>query len=174
MYVRGFSQMPVAAQAVARARRSAAAVRVQAGASLVEILVSVLILTLGLLGMAAMQTRALQGNLSAGQRSQATMLSHYIMDVMRVDRERARGGDYNTGTTPVCASGGFGSGTLANNTLTDWTSRVKSTIGRSDDATTCVRVTCQPDYACVVEIFWDDSKVNGGLAEQSVVVSSRV
>jgi type IV pilus assembly protein PilV len=157
-----------------RVRRS----RVQRGATLIEILVSVLILTLGLLGMAALQTRAIQGNLSAGQRAQAIMLSHYILDIMRVDRENAKGLAYNT--VKACSASAFSGTTLAKKSLYEWTTIVKGTLGRPDDGTTCVRVKCTAEYECTVEIFWDDSKASGnsnagaGLSNQVVTVSSRV
>ena len=44
----------------------------QAGSSLIEVLVTLLIFSVGLLGLAAMQLNALQGSADSGQRSQAT------------------------------------------------------------------------------------------------------
>ena len=67
------------------------------GATLIEILVALLILSLGLLGMAGLQARAVKGNHSAMQRTQAVMMSYYILDAMRVDRANAKAGNYNRG-----------------------------------------------------------------------------
>jgi len=50
---------------------------------MIEVLVAVLVLAIGLLGVAALQTNALKNNQSAFQRSQASMLAYYMMDAMR-------------------------------------------------------------------------------------------
>lgn len=143
------------------------------GASLIEVLVAVLVLSLGLLGMAGLQSRAVKGNHSSLQRSQAVMLSHYVIDVMRVDRESAKGGSYNTGTNFICDPAAFGGSSLAQTTLNGWLGSVKANIGRADDTTTCARIVCDADYACTVQIRWDDSR-GGGLSNETLVISSRV
>lgn len=145
----------------------------QRGATLIEILVAVLILSFGFLGMGALQARAIKGNISAGQRTQATYHAQYMLDVLRVDREHARGGDYNTGSSHVCDPTAFGTGSLANNARTQWLTLVKQTMGRPNDTTTCAQIQCDADYNCTVTIEWDDSPA-GGLANQTVVLSSRV
>lgn len=145
----------------------------QYGASLIEVLVAVLILSLGLLGMAALQSRAVKGNISSGQRAQAIMLSHYILDVMRVDRENARGGLYNTGANFICDPTAFAGANLADTSRRGWLSAVKQNMGRADDNTTCAHIACDADFACTVQIRWDDS-LSGGLANQTFVIASRV
>lgn len=143
----------------------------ESGATLIEILVTVLILSFGMLGMAALQTRALQGSQSSVQRSQAIMLSNYIMDAMRVDRESAKGGDYNTGANPICGPSGVTGATLAKNNMRDWLTAAQLGLGVASDATTCGFISCDGSYACTVRIQWDDRKA-GGLAEQKVEVRS--
>jgi type IV pilus assembly protein PilV len=143
------------------------------GASLIEVLVAVLILSLGLLGMAALQSRALKGNISSGQRAQAVMLSHYLLDVMRVDRESARGGLYNTGANFICNPNAFNGATLAETSRRDWLTAIKQNIGRDDDNTSCASVACDADFVCTIQIRWDDT-LSGGLANQTIVIASRV
>lgn len=80
----------------------------QAGAGLVEVLVAVLVLSVGLLGMAGAQLVSLRNNHSAWLRSEATLATYDIMDRMRANRDRALAGDYDialgaaapNGTTP--------------------------------------------------------------------------
>lgn len=72
---------------------------------MIEILVSVLILAIGLLGLASMQVVGLKNNQSAYLRSQASMLAYDIADRMRANRTRAlENGDYDNldtnGSTP--------------------------------------------------------------------------
>lgn len=80
----------------------------QSGFSLVEVLVSLLILSLGLLGLAALQSNGMKATHSAYLRTQATQYAHDILDRMRANREAARAGEYNltlTAAAPVCTSG---------------------------------------------------------------------
>lgn len=55
------------------------------GFTLIEVLISMIILAIGLLGLAALQTTGLRNNLSAYNRSQATQLAYDIADRMRAN-----------------------------------------------------------------------------------------
>ncbi|WP_420390581.1 type IV pilus modification protein PilV [Marinobacter sp.] len=59
---------------------------VHAGIALIEVLVAVLILGVGLLGMAAMQVQSSQMTNGAEQRTQAVLLTADIMDRIRSNR----------------------------------------------------------------------------------------
>jgi len=60
----------------------------QAGFTLIEILVAMLILAIGMLGIAAMQLRGLQYNHDAYLRSQVNLLAYNISDRMRLNRDK--------------------------------------------------------------------------------------
>jgi len=60
-------------------------VKRQSGATLIEILVSVLVLSIGMLGMVSLQARAMQFNTSALYRSQANTMAYNIIDLMRAN-----------------------------------------------------------------------------------------
>ncbi len=66
------------------------------GMTLVEVLVALLVLSIGLLGIAALQTTGLRSTQTAGARSQAVMLSYDIIDRMRANRQEAIAGTYDT------------------------------------------------------------------------------
>lgn len=68
--------------------------RSQRGMTLVEALVALLVLCIGLLGVAGLQIQALRANHGAYLRSQATMLAHDITDRMRANRPAALAGAY--------------------------------------------------------------------------------
>jgi len=74
------------------------------GFSLIEVLVTMVVIALGLLGFAAMQAQSLKSNRIAMQRSQATILAQDIIERMRVNKSAATGGSYNLGVG-VPASG---------------------------------------------------------------------
>jgi type IV pilus assembly protein PilV len=76
------------------------------GFTLVEALVALVVLSIGLLGVAGMQMVGLRGNLSAASRTQANYLADDMIDRMRANYTAARNGEYNvalgatlTGTT---------------------------------------------------------------------------
>ncbi|NRF48503.1 type IV pilus modification protein PilV [Pseudomonas stutzeri] len=57
----------------------------QQGASLIEVMIALLIFTVGLLGLAAMQLNALQSTSDSGQRSQAAWLMNDLAERMRAN-----------------------------------------------------------------------------------------
>jgi len=61
----------------------------QNGFSLVEVLVAMLILAIGLLGLAALQTQGVRFNNDAFVRTQGTTIAYDIIDKMRVNRDNA-------------------------------------------------------------------------------------
>ena len=153
--------------------------KTQRGASLIEVLVALLITSFGLLGMAALQARAIKGNHSSMQKTQATMISYYILDAMRVDRASAKALAYNTGSLvagkigPICNPAAVTGTTLADNNLKAWITALKAEIGNSADTTTCGAVLCDADGLCSVQVQFDDTPL-GGLGAQIVETSTRL
>ena len=67
----------------------------QRGVGLIEILVAVLVLSIGLLGLAGLQLRTLRNNQSALERGIAVVETHALADALRADRTNARNGLFN-------------------------------------------------------------------------------
>ncbi|MGY1459552.1 MULTISPECIES: type IV pilus modification protein PilV [unclassified Luteimonas] len=139
------------------------------GVSLIEVLVSVVIIAIGLLGIAAMQSMALRGAQSSLESSQAVMQTNSIMEAMRANRFNAA--QYNTAGMECDVPAG---GTLAQNDQRDWISALKDSIGQgaAADTTTCGQITDCPDD-CVVTVQWDDARA-GGAQTRQVVTESRI
>lgn len=141
------------------------------GAGLIEVLVAVLIMAIGLLGIAAMQATALRNSQSALERSQAVVQTYSIVDAMRANRDVALAGGYNLGMT--CEPLGAG-GSLVANDQAAWIDDLKATMG----STACGQVGCDAAGACTVTVQWDDSRAgpqgDAGEAEQSVVTQTRI
>jgi len=72
----------------------------QRGVGLIEVLIALLVLSIGLLGLAALQTQALKFNQGAFLRTHATTLAYDVLDRMRANREQA-----STTTSYVTAAG---------------------------------------------------------------------
>lgn len=73
------------------------------GFSLVEVLVAIVVLSIGLLGLAGLQTTSLKANNSAYQRTQASIMANEILDRMRANRVGVQAGFYDNpyATTPA-------------------------------------------------------------------------
>jgi type IV pilus assembly protein PilV len=86
------------------------------GLTLIEVLIALVILSIGLLGLAGLQTISLQFNTSAYYRSQATTLSYSLVDRMRANRQGALANAYNgvfEDPPPACNPLGLTGGTPA-------------------------------------------------------------
>ena len=70
-------------------------VKIENGFSLVEILVSIFISSIGLLGFAALQGASLKYNHNAYVRSQAILLAYDMADRIRTNRSGKENGDYD-------------------------------------------------------------------------------
>lgn len=69
-------------------------IRSDAGASLLEVLVALFVLSIGLLGLAGLQTISLRFNHQSYERTQATLLTSYIVDRMRANPAGVRLNSY--------------------------------------------------------------------------------
>lgn len=78
----------------------------QAGLSLIEVLITVVLVSIGLLGLAGLQLMTVQNTNSAAERFEATTLARNILERMRANRQQARNGQYNI--TLGAAPGGSG------------------------------------------------------------------
>ncbi|VAW79511.1 Type IV fimbrial biogenesis protein PilV [hydrothermal vent metagenome] len=89
----------------------------QTGFTLVEVMVAVLVLSLGLLGLAGMQATSLKNNSVAAARGQATLLAYDMIDRMRANKTVALAGSYDNALDTAPTSGG--SDCQANNATCD-------------------------------------------------------
>ena len=121
----------------------------QAGFTLIEVLIAFFILSIGLLGLAGLQTTGLKSNHSAYLQTQASIYANDIIERMRANRSSALDADYDiadTTATPPSAPGA----TIAVQDLNQWRTLV-STLpsGASSVTNNSGKVT--------VVISWNDS-----------------
>lgn len=76
------------------------------GYSLIEIMVALVVLSIGLLGLARMQLTGLRYANSAAQRFEAVSSAHEILERMRVNRASALSGAYNVAVGSASAASG--------------------------------------------------------------------
>ena len=129
--------------------------RHQQGFTLMEVLVAVIVLAIGLLGLAGLQATGLKSNHSAYLRSQATHLAYDVADRMRANRTAARSGDYDIDLGDT-ASGS----TMAATDLIAWKNSVTQLLPSGDGS-----VAVADDIAVII-IQWDDTRAGGSATEQ--------
>jgi type IV pilus assembly protein PilV len=148
------------------------------GFSLVEVLVALLVLSIGLLGISKLVLISARANDSAYLRSQATVLAYSILDAMHANRQAAIAGNYAI----AAASGAVDPGVQCNNaapctnTLTlaqydlyQWKQRLLA-LGPSGDGTVAMAAVTDPvsgttSTTATITVSWDDT-----VAQQSMGV----
>jgi len=130
----------------------------QHGFTLLEVLIALLILSIGLLGLAALQTTGLRSNQMASMRTLATEAAYDITDRMRANPVGVAAGEY------VIALGDAPADTSATGTaLTDlnaWRERVERLPGGASEITQCDETstpTCD-GLTHVITVYWDEAR----------------
>src|SRR3546814_17056885 len=98
----------------------------QRGVGMIEVLVSVLVLSVGLLGIALVQTRALANNNSSMGRSLATVATYSILEAIRADRANLAAYSDISVEGGSCADGGS---TLHEHKINAWCKELADTLG---------------------------------------------
>ncbi len=129
---------------------------------MIEVLVAVVVLSLGALGVAGMQAAGMRSNHSSFYRATAAELVHDMADRMRVNRAAARSGLYNRALGDPVPTGT----TLAERDLAEWLARIAALpSGDGSIAIDNSRVT--------ITVSWDDRRA-GGDANATFVMSTEV
>ena len=136
-----------------------AARRAHAGVSLVEALVALLVLSIGLLGLANLQLTAIRNAHSAHLRSQASILAQDILDRIRANRANATA--YNIALSAAAPTGT----SVAEKDLKAWLDSLAGSLPQGDGA---VNVTTAGSTTTVtVTIQWNDSRGLDGAATKT-------
>lgn len=146
----------------------------QQGFSLLEVLITMLIVSFGLLGIAGIIVTSLKNNQSSYARSQASLMVNDIVDRMRANRSGAEASPspYNLALTAAAPVGGD----IASDDLAQWRATLATNLPSGtgavavDDTTKKVTVTVQ----------WDDAHGTAdtahgvGTSAQQVVLEARL
>jgi|CXWL01.1.fsa_nt_gi type IV pilus assembly protein PilV len=138
----------------------------QGGVGLIEVLVSVLVVTVGLLGAAALQATAMRNNQGSYERTQNSILTQGIFDAMRANMAGVAANGYSTGgwvcTAPASAD-------LASSDIARWITSLHTQI----HAGACGSIDCAAGV-CTVGVRWDDSRATGGSATQAIEMRAQL
>lgn len=140
--------------------------RRQAGFTMIEVLVALLIIVLGLLGLAGLQVRIQQAEFESYQRTQALVLLHEMVDRINVNRitaqcfaltNAAAGTPFlgvGSGALPVCGSGTAAENASAAAAMAEWDGLLKGAseikggnqVGAMVDARGCVSYDAASEF----------------------------
>lgn len=123
-------------------------IKTNKGFTLLEVLITMVVMSLGLLGFAGLQMASLKNSASAYQRSQATVLTYDMLDRMRANRAQAVAGTYNIAFG--ASSGGSG---VAGDDLVAWKAVVENNLPGGDAA-----ITVDAAGNALVQIRWGDKR----------------
>jgi type IV pilus assembly protein PilV len=141
-----------------------------AGFSLLEVLIALVILSVGLLGIAALISTALKSNSSAYMRTQATALAYNIIDRMRANLPETENLSYNitmpasASTAPpptTCTSGACTSSQLATYDIAQWEYDLAQQLPQGRGAVAAA--TAGGIMAVTVTVLWNDSRAHDSL-----------
>ena len=142
--------------------------RKQHGFSMLEALVTLVIVSLGLLGIAGIIANSLKVNQGAQIRSQASWLANDIIDRMRANRKTAEGGAYVLASCAAAPAGG----TVANDDLSQWCAAVAAALPTGTGTVAVVNTVV--NTVVTVTVQWDDTRAVGGIAAEQFVVGTRL
>lgn len=143
--------------------------RIESGSSLLEVMIAVLVLAIGMLGLAALSSVTIKNSNSAAARSQAVVHVYSLFDTLRLDRAQASAGAFNVSDW-TCAAASDPDPGNDYSVFNGWLAQVQSSLG---DPSACGRLVCGTE-SCTAGIRWDDSRGTGGSSELEIQTTSRL
>jgi type IV pilus assembly protein PilV len=137
----------------------------QRGVALLEVLIAFFVLSIGLLGLAALQIRTVQFNQGSYQRSQATILAYDMLDRMRLNKTAASGNEYNLAWTNASQ----GTGTIAKKDLTAWLASISVLLPDGQG-----QIDCDSYRICDVSVRWTDRFAATAGTMEEITITSQI
>jgi type IV pilus assembly protein PilV len=123
------------------------------GFSLIEVLITILIFAVGLLGMAALQAVSMRSNQSANFRTQATALAYMIIDRMHANADAIARGGYLAGLEAGdCATGPDDGAETAAYDIAEWRQQLACQLPEGQGA------IWSESNGVHVQITWTDAR----------------
>lgn len=136
------------------------------GFSLLEILIAVLVLSVGVLGLAGLQVLGLKEGQTSYQRSQAILLAYEMADRIRANRVAAAAGNYvlsaSTGAAAAATDCKSSSticsfAEMAAYDLRDWDQRVRNGLPTGRASIACIG-GCAIGKRQQISVMWDENR----------------
>ena len=135
--------------------------KLQSGFGLVEVLVALLIVSIGLLGIASLQLTALKNTGSSMERSQAVIQTYSYLEVLRAHP----GNELSLEVPLTCDEENLASTKVVQR---EWIRQLRASLGPQ----ACGKAECLGGGKCTITIQWDDSRAEGGSTTQQLVTET--
>ncbi|WHZ19229.1 MAG: hypothetical protein OJF55_001378 [Rhodanobacteraceae bacterium] len=157
---------------------------------MLEVLIAILVFSLGVIGLAGLLIFAIQSNHVAYLRTQATFLAHNMAARMGANPAGLWAGDYN-GNYPVSAStascsAGCNPQQLANYDMAQWSTQLTTFLPNVSGNITCsttglnyvpngTQVDMRPPYGgtCTMTLSWNEAGGAGGAQQASLAAGTQ-
>lgn len=128
--------------------------RHQRGVTLIEVLITMVVLAIGLLGFSALQTVAMKSNRTALYRSYATMAAYDVLDCMRANHKAAREHNYDIAFDDAAPTS---TSTIADADLKSWLDALATNLPDGDG-----QIVVDSNGVATVEVQWSEgTKADG-------------
>ena len=142
----------------------------QAGVSLLEVLIAVLVLSVGLLGIAGLQTANMRNTQSAHQRTVAVLLASSMSERIRANPNAAIAGSFALSLTCTALSAGASIQSVEH---ANWMTEIRTNLGALD--TSCGEVLYDAaTFTYTVNVYWDDTRAVGGKSDMNITHVVRI
>jgi len=125
--------------------------RKNSGFTLLEVLIALLVLAIGLLGLAALQTTGLRSNQMATIRTLATQIAYDMTDRMRANPTGMAASEYVIATNETPADPPV---TRADIDLTEW----RAQVARLPGGLSSITQTAGPPVTHDITVYWDEER----------------
>lgn len=126
----------------------------QSGFTLLEVLVAMLVLSIGLLGLAGLMASSMRNNQSAYHSTQATWFAYDILDRMRANRAGALAGNYSAALSSPACSMAAPAGSIAAQDIGGWKNMIACALPEGDGSI----VVNGANRRVTVTVQWNDSR----------------
>jgi type IV pilus assembly protein PilV len=120
----------------------------QKGFSMVEVLIAAVVLSVGMLGVAGLQIRALRHNQSSLERALAVVEIHAMADALRADRINAANGVFDITLAAADPTGT----TFAATAVAGWRANLRNELGAGATGS----VDCDGSNRCLITVRWEE------------------
>lgn len=136
-------------------------IKAQSGFTLVEIMVAMLVLAIGLLGLAGLQANGLRQNTNALYRTFAMMQAYDMADRIRANETGRRNGAYDTITTGIPAAQNCTAAVCTPNEIAaydahEWNNTNAQLLPSGTGSVSVAGVA--PDQMFTVTVMWDEER----------------
>ncbi|HBH36681.1 MAG TPA: type IV pilus modification protein PilV [Gammaproteobacteria bacterium] len=135
------------------------------GSSLLEVLVTMVILSIGLLGYGGMQVSSMRSTETGRMRSEVIALASDISDRLKANQQQAKAGAYNgslsgSSSPPDCSSNACTAQQMSKQDLSNWHQRLSTLAdGKGDITKTAITVDGIDSTLMTISLCWNERRV---------------